>query len=267
MRHFAHLTGMILVLAILAMMIAAPAVAFENVKRGDKGSTVQELQERLNELGYSVGTADGIFGGKSETAVKSFQQDNGLEATGVVDEATWEALFGVESAGAEATVEQVSGIELPEYEPVADVTSLVELMEPIMKYVDPAADGANGIDGATCVNMYYGTMIMRWYHHYLDAGDQNNLAAVAVTVLREARREIINHAMDDEAVKEYPEMKEKFSAALLAAKLVLDESAAPYLEEMGILSEVNWSDVEVGQVESVIMDGFDEVLNSDTLNQ
>ena len=51
------------------------------------------LQMRLNDLGYSVGTADGVYGGKTAEAVSAFQQEHGMDATGEVDEATWNALY------------------------------------------------------------------------------------------------------------------------------------------------------------------------------
>lgn len=260
-----RLTRIITILMAL-LLVAAPALAFDNLKRGDRGTEVQELQTRLNELGYSVGTPDGIFGGMSEEAVKSFQQDNGLEVTGEVDEATWNKLFGDGDAAAEAATEaaEESGeatIQGVTYERVPDVEDLAALMDPIMKYVDPAADGANGFDGQVCVNMYYGLKMMRWYHLYLDAGDQNNLAQVASTIMHEASNTIIVHSLDEGAKEKYPEMKEKFAAALAAAKLAFDESAAPYLDELGIAPADNWMEAEVDLMNKATMTGFDAILN------
>lgn len=61
--------------------------------KGCKGEAVVKLQNRLNELGYSVGTADGDFGGKTEKAIQHFQQDNGLPVTGIMDLRTYNELF------------------------------------------------------------------------------------------------------------------------------------------------------------------------------
>jgi peptidoglycan hydrolase-like protein with peptidoglycan-binding domain len=55
------------------------------------------LQQRLNVLGYNVGTPDGSFGPATTTAVKQFQTDHKLPATGVVDAATWAALLATPS--------------------------------------------------------------------------------------------------------------------------------------------------------------------------
>ena len=251
-----------LAIVLALLLVAAPALAFENYKRGDKGAEVKELQTRLNELGYSVGTPDGIFGKKSEEAVKRFQKDSGLEVTGEVDEATWESLFSdADSAPDGSGTLDEATIEGVVYERVSDVDSLVALMDPIMKYVDPAADASNGFDGNVCVNMYYGLKIMQWYHLYLDAGDQKDLAKVAETIMYSARNTIIVHSLDEGVKEQYPEMKEKFAAALSAAKLAFDDSAAPYLEELGIAPGANWMVGEVGLMESATMDGFNAIIN------
>lgn len=45
------------------------------IKQGSRGAAVTRLQNTLNELGYSAGTADGIFGTGTATAVISFQEN------------------------------------------------------------------------------------------------------------------------------------------------------------------------------------------------
>lgn len=58
------------------------------VQRGDKGDEAKAVQERLIELGFLAGVADGDFGKKSEAAVMLFQKANGLEETGIADSIT-----------------------------------------------------------------------------------------------------------------------------------------------------------------------------------
>ncbi len=52
-------------------------------RRGDKGDGVKALQEMLNAAGYDCGTADGIFGKKTEAAVKAVEEAHSFEADGV----------------------------------------------------------------------------------------------------------------------------------------------------------------------------------------
>jgi peptidoglycan hydrolase-like protein with peptidoglycan-binding domain len=62
------------------------------IKKGSKGPAVKQLQEQLYRLGYDPGTVDGIFGPKTEKAVKAFQLANGLDVDGIVGEFTWTTL-------------------------------------------------------------------------------------------------------------------------------------------------------------------------------
>ncbi len=50
-------------------------------------ATVQAIQRKLNELGYKAGAADGLIGRGTRSAIIAFQQDRGLAATGVADQA------------------------------------------------------------------------------------------------------------------------------------------------------------------------------------
>lgn len=53
---------------------------------------VQELQKKLNEKGFSAGPVDGIVGPKTRGAIRSFQKQEGIAATGQPDQQTLEAL-------------------------------------------------------------------------------------------------------------------------------------------------------------------------------
>lgn len=62
------------------------------VTRPMRGDDVFTLQERLLELGYDVGRADGTFGLQTETALRSFQRDYGLLVDGMCGPGTLRAL-------------------------------------------------------------------------------------------------------------------------------------------------------------------------------
>ena len=49
-------------------------------------------QDDLNTLGYKTGGLDGIFGGRTEEAVRNYQRSRGLAADGIVGCNTWRSL-------------------------------------------------------------------------------------------------------------------------------------------------------------------------------
>jgi peptidoglycan hydrolase-like protein with peptidoglycan-binding domain len=65
------------------------ASSLVGLKIGSRGQAVKQLQQTIVNAGFTVvGGADGIFGVLTATALKSFQNANGLDTSGVVDEAT-----------------------------------------------------------------------------------------------------------------------------------------------------------------------------------
>jgi peptidoglycan hydrolase-like protein with peptidoglycan-binding domain len=61
------------------------------VKNGDEEHPIKTLQYLLRAHDHSV-TVDGVFGPKTEAAVKAFQTSKGLSANGIVGPETWIAL-------------------------------------------------------------------------------------------------------------------------------------------------------------------------------
>jgi len=66
------------------------------MQMGDSGPDVEGIQQRLYELGYLDNKANiqGVFGDKTETAVKLFQKKNDLTSDGKVGDHTLEMLYG-----------------------------------------------------------------------------------------------------------------------------------------------------------------------------
>ena len=90
---------------------------------GDTGDNVKEMQQALVDLGYNLNKygIDGIIGEETTAAIKAFQEANGLEITGILDEATLNALKeatkGVEGLSGEcaeliANIDNLGGREL-----------------------------------------------------------------------------------------------------------------------------------------------------------
>ena len=83
-----------LVCALLLLSFAASACAAGMLQKGDRGPSVKALQEALVNGGWADLVCDGIFGPKTEAAVKYYQQQNGLKATGRAGSTTLTNLLG-----------------------------------------------------------------------------------------------------------------------------------------------------------------------------
>jgi hypothetical protein len=68
-------------------------IALSPIRRGSRGIEVTMIQKRLNALDFWCGTADGIFGWKTKSAVKRFQRAMLHSPNGVVTSAVWTALW------------------------------------------------------------------------------------------------------------------------------------------------------------------------------
>lgn len=65
----------------------------KELKSGSSGEAVKQLQARMTDLGYYAGPVSGNFAKQTLRAVKKIQTQNGMAATGRVDEATWNVIF------------------------------------------------------------------------------------------------------------------------------------------------------------------------------
>ncbi len=112
-RGLAMLAGGVvagLLLSVGSVMPSAPAVEaapasamMVGLQQGSRGDAVRSLQQALVAAGVVVkGGVDGIFGPGTAAAVKQYQSIKGMNATGVVDEATASALGAAPAQAASA---------------------------------------------------------------------------------------------------------------------------------------------------------------------
>jgi len=75
----------------------------EMLRSGSSGDAVLALQRKLWALGFDPGPTDGIFGPKTDDAVKRYQEDKGLQVDGIAGPETFTSLEMMEGEKAEAT--------------------------------------------------------------------------------------------------------------------------------------------------------------------
>lgn len=72
-----------------------------------RGDDVRDLQDRLATFGFDVGRTDGIFGPRTDAAVREFQRNYGIPADGVVAAQTVRALAGLPRIAGDTPVASV----------------------------------------------------------------------------------------------------------------------------------------------------------------
>jgi N-acetylmuramoyl-L-alanine amidase len=95
---------------------------------GVRGAEVQELQGVLNLMGLYGGPIDGTFSSSTQSAVVQFQQLAGLQADGIVGQATWLRLLPPapgETAVAVIAPAPAASVAAPAAAPVAEVAEPV----------------------------------------------------------------------------------------------------------------------------------------------
>lgn len=77
------------------------------LRNGSIGTEVQQLQRRLQQLGYYQGEIDGHFGGGTKSSVVLFQQQHGLEPDGMAGPDTLAAIFSDQAHQLQVTPQPV----------------------------------------------------------------------------------------------------------------------------------------------------------------
>ena len=101
------------------VLLAGTTPAYRDLRAGDEGADVRQLEEGLRALGYSGFTVDDAYTASTATAVSGWQRDAGLPRTGVVERGRVVFLPGaVRVAGAAVDV----GAALAPGQPVLETT-------------------------------------------------------------------------------------------------------------------------------------------------
>lgn len=128
------------------LIIPVPAQK-PTIRRGSRGPAVRVLQESLIALGYNPGPVDGIFGPRTEAAVKAFQADRKIKVDGIVGPVTWGEIAKALAEEKPPVTSPPTGIpgepaDLPAPERTTDIPGYNLIVE--MVPMGPAPDDASG---------------------------------------------------------------------------------------------------------------------------
>jgi peptidoglycan hydrolase-like protein with peptidoglycan-binding domain len=119
-----------------APVAAAPAYQ-PTAPRVEPSASVRDAQQRLRQLGYYNGDADGLMGPETEQAILRFQRAQGLDASGQLNTATADALRDSARAARSAAAKPVE---------LTDATSVRTVQNRLRQlgFYDGPADGVWG---------------------------------------------------------------------------------------------------------------------------
>ena len=117
-----------------------PEIVYGTLQRGIKSDEVKALQQRLVDLGYLTGAADGSFGQMTEDAIKAAQEAYGMAVNGIADNAFQQKLF----EGVERPVAEEVNYETLNTSSTGELVVNLQLRLRELGYYDGRADGGYG---------------------------------------------------------------------------------------------------------------------------
>lgn len=184
-----YCAALALIIAIVAISVVAftggfDAEAASVVKRGSSGTTVRTIQTKLKNWGYYTGSVDGIFGSKTEAAVKYFQRRNGLSVDGIVGSKTAAAMGIRLSSSSSSTSSSASSSDL---NLLAHLVYAEARGEPYVGQVAVAAVVLNRVRSSSFPNTVSGVIYQPWAFTCVNDG-QINLSPnnTAISAARDA---------------------------------------------------------------------------------
>ena len=135
-----------------AFAMQADAAAY---RQGSTGETVRKIQTKLKNWGYYDGKVDGIYGSQTASAVRYFQQKNGLTVDGIVGAETLAAL------GISGSVSASGQNRVAELEMLARIISAEGRGEPYLGQVAIGAVVMNRVRSASFPNTVAGVIYQK----------------------------------------------------------------------------------------------------------
>lgn len=150
-------------------------------KIGSRSEEVTAIQQALKEKGYYDYTVDGIFGTRTQSAVKNFQRNNGLTPDGIAGENTLKAL------GVTSVSNSYGGYSSSDYDLLARIISAEARGESYLGQVAVGAVILNRIEHPSFPDTLSGVIYQKGAFSCLDDGQfYESVADSAYSAARDA---------------------------------------------------------------------------------
>jgi len=112
-KIIASISILLLAITFITVLIFQNAPTVEALsKYGSRGQEVRTIQDKLKRWGYYTGNVDGIYGSLTVSAVKRFQQKNGLRVDGIAGTQTLNAMGIMQSSNSGSSTNNSSNVNL-----------------------------------------------------------------------------------------------------------------------------------------------------------
>lgn len=214
-------------------------MAYTTLKKGSTGNEVKDMQNKLIEAGYGsyLGRtgADGIFGDNTQNAVLRYQQDNGLDSSGVAGEMTLTKLYGTQTADPVEVPSFTYGKENQYQELLDRVTNQAEFQ------YNPTEDTA--LQAARKRYLQEGDRVTEDTLAKAAAGTGGRISSAAVTAAKQAGDYYasmlpeVEQQYQDAAYNRYLQALSQDTSALSALSTDRDTEYARYLQQLSIQNQ------------------------------
>lgn len=105
MRTTTALAAATLLIALTATHVFAQSGAAPAARPQGDRAQVERAQKALKDAGHDPGTIDGVMGAKTTAALKAYQRQQGLDASGQLDDATLAKLASGQAAASPSSTQ------------------------------------------------------------------------------------------------------------------------------------------------------------------
>lgn len=157
----------------LSLVMPATVADAAVVKYGSSGQTVRTIQQKLKNWGYYTGSIDGIYGSQTRSAVRYFQQRNGLTVDGVVGAKTAAAMGISLKSTSSSSTSGASGYSSSDVYLLAKLVYAEARGEPYTGQVAVAAVVLNRVKHSSFPNTISGVIYQPYAFTAVDDGQIN----------------------------------------------------------------------------------------------
>lgn len=227
------------------------------MRYGSTGDNVLELQTKLHEMGLYIGALDGWWGDMTESAVRAYQELNGLIVDGIAGEQTLTSLGMFSKTVDEIMDGAVGGIEKYSEAWYSMQQAIDDIKEQIAEaYAELFDETAQSYENQLSIIAQYsdsvntaiekaenkGYLLSKNYYTALSQVEKANIDTMQQEL--SALEKSLKTAMDEGKIEKYSQQWWEMSGTIYDVRKAIDEANVSLLEYEKTMRELDWSNFE-----------------------